>query len=70
MGTFPVKQIDNYFLFPGLGIGGDSIKTDNGNMLLDTGYMIARNKEDILKLTDPESAGTGNHMLHLLSFMN
>ena len=47
MGTFPIKQIDNYFLIPGLGIGGASIKVDNGNILLDTGYMIARNKGDL-----------------------
>ena len=42
MGIFPVKQIDNYFLIPNLGIGGSSIEEDENAYLLDTGYQIIK----------------------------
>ena len=42
MGIFPVKQIDNYFLVPNLGIGGSSIEEDENAYLLDTGYQIIK----------------------------
>ena len=42
MRTFPVKQIDNYFLIPNLGIGGSSIEEDENAYLLDTGYQIIK----------------------------
>ena len=42
MGIFPVKQIDNYFLVPNLGIGGSSIQEDDNAYLLDIGYQIIK----------------------------
>ena len=40
MGKFPVKEINNYYLVPNLGIGGAAIRKDHGGILLDTGYII------------------------------
>ena len=40
MGEFPVKEINNYYLIPNLGVGGAAIKKDHGGILLDTGYII------------------------------
>ena len=69
MGTFPVKQVDNYFLVPGLGIGGAFIKEEKGNFLLDTGYIVIRKtgypQEPMFK-----NRGHDNMTLYLSSFMN
>ena len=42
MGVFAVKQIDNYFLIPALGVGGISIDEDEGGILLNDGYQIIK----------------------------
>ena len=52
MGIFPVKQIDNYFLIPTLGIGGSSIDKDENAILLNDGYQIIKQKEDAYHTTE------------------
>ena len=52
MGIFPVKQIDNYFLIPALGIGESSTDEDENAMLLNDGYQIIKQKKGTYRTTE------------------
>ena len=52
MGIFPVKQIDNYFLIPALGIGGSSIDEDENGILLNDGYQIIKQSKGTYHTTE------------------
>ena len=52
MGIFPVKQIDNYFLIPALGIGGSSIDEDENGILLNDGYQIIKQNKGAYHTTE------------------
>ena len=74
MGRFAVKQVDNYFLIPNLGIGGAAIKTEGGNILMDTGYIISNASDSTFYSPDPlknSSKGAMENFLDIQSaFLN
>ena len=74
MGRFSVKQVDNYFLIPNLGIGGAAIKTEDGNTLLDTGYIISNASDSAFysptKVNNSSRNGTGSFLDLPSSFLN
>ena len=52
MEIFPVKQIDNYFLIPALGIGGSSIKEDGNAYLLNSGYDVIKKDKGMYQIPE------------------